>query len=58
VTVDLAQRLETPRILLLLNKVLPPFDPSAVAAQIGATYQVPVAGVLPLCSLWFIPLIP
>jgi MinD-like ATPase involved in chromosome partitioning or flagellar assembly len=48
VTVDLARRLETPRILLLLNKVLPPFDPEAVAAQISATYAVPVAGVLPL----------
>jgi len=48
VTVDLARRLETPRILLLLNKVLQPFDSDAVAAQIAATYGVPVAGVLPL----------
>jgi MinD-like ATPase involved in chromosome partitioning or flagellar assembly len=48
VTVDLARRLETPRILLLVNKVLPPFDAAAVSAQIGATYGVPVAGVIPL----------
>jgi septum site-determining protein MinD len=48
VTVDLARRLETPRILLLINKVLPPFDAAAVGAQIGSTYDVPVAGVLPL----------
>lgn len=50
VTVDLARRLETPRIRLLINKVLPPFDAAAVAAQIGSTYDVPVAGVLPLSS--------
>jgi MinD-like ATPase involved in chromosome partitioning or flagellar assembly len=48
VTVDLARRLETPRILLLINKVLPPFDAAAVGAQIGSTYGEPVAGVLPL----------
>jgi MinD-like ATPase involved in chromosome partitioning or flagellar assembly len=48
VTVDLARRLETPRIFLVLNKVLPPFDAAAVGAKIGATYDVPVAGVLPL----------
>ncbi|MGH7788651.1 MAG: MinD/ParA family ATP-binding protein [Candidatus Binatia bacterium] len=48
VTVDLARRLETPCIRLVLNKVLPPFDPKTVAAKISATYDVPVAGVLPL----------
>lgn len=48
VTIDLARRLETPRILLLVNKVLPPFDPAAVSAQIASTYGVPVAGAVPL----------
>lgn len=48
VTVDLARRLETPRIMLVVNKVLPPFDAGDVGAQIGSTYQVPVAGVVPL----------
>ena len=48
VTVDLARRLETPRIMLVVNKVLSPFDAAAVSAQIGASYDVPVAGVLPL----------
>jgi hypothetical protein len=48
VTIDLARRLETPRILLLVNKVLPPFDPAAVSAQIASTYGVPVAGAIPL----------
>jgi MinD-like ATPase involved in chromosome partitioning or flagellar assembly len=50
VTVDLARRLETPRILMVVNKVLPPFDAAAVGAKIGATYGVPVAGVLPLAE--------
>ena len=48
VTVDLARRLETPRILMVVNKVLSPFDDAAVKEKIGATYQVPVAGVIPL----------
>ncbi|MBX3024813.1 MinD/ParA family protein [bacterium] len=48
VTVDLAKRLETPRIMLVVNKVLPPIDTAAVTERIGASYGVPVAGVLPL----------
>jgi septum site-determining protein MinD len=48
VTVDLAQRLETPRIMLVVNKVLPPIDTEGVSATISKTYGVPVAGVLPL----------
>jgi len=48
VTVDLARRLETPHIVMIVNKVLPPFDAAAVTAQIGSAYGVPVAGVLPL----------
>lgn len=48
VTVDLAKRLETPRIMLVVNKVLPPIDTAAVKQRIGESYGVPVAGVLPL----------
>lgn len=48
VTVDLARRLETPRIMLVVNKVLPPIDTQAVSRRIGESYGVPVAGVLPL----------
>lgn len=48
VTVDLARRLETPQVVLLLNKVLKPFDAEALSAQLQATYKVPVAGILPL----------
>ncbi len=48
VTVDLARRLETPQVVLLLNKVLPPYDEEALDRQLNATYQVPLAGILPL----------
>ena len=48
VTVDLARRLETPQVLLLLNKVLEPFDPEPLAARLRESYGVPVAGILPL----------
>lgn len=48
VTVDLARRLETPRILLVVNKALPPYDAVALGARISTTYDVPVAGVIPL----------
>ncbi len=48
VTVDLARRLEVPRMLILVNKVLPSFDFEAVRARVQATYGVDVAGVLPL----------
>lgn len=48
VTVDLARRLETPHIMLVVNKVLPPIDTAAVKHRVGESYGVPVAGVLPL----------
>jgi len=48
VTVDLARRLETPKILLLLNKVLPPFDEAELGRTLQKSYGVPMAGVLPL----------
>ena len=50
VTVDLARRLEVPEMLLVVNKVLPVFDASAVRNQVEKTFGAPVAGVLPLCD--------
>jgi MinD-like ATPase involved in chromosome partitioning or flagellar assembly len=47
VTVDLARHLKTPRSLMIVNNVPPPFDPTAVAEQIGATDSVRGAGVGP-----------
>ena len=48
VTVDVARKLDVPKMLLVVNKVLSSFDFSAVRRQVEETYQVPVAGVLPL----------
>lgn len=48
VTVDVARKLAVPEILLVVNKVLPDYDPAAVGAEVERTYDLPVAGVLPL----------
>ncbi len=48
VTIDVAQRLDIPKMLLLVNKVLPTYDFKAVKKQVEETYGIPVAGVLPL----------
>jgi MinD-like ATPase involved in chromosome partitioning or flagellar assembly len=48
VTVDVARKLEVPNILLVVNKVLPEFDFDALRAEIERTYDLSVAGILPL----------
>jgi septum site-determining protein MinD len=48
VTVDVARKLEVPHLRLVVNKVLTRYDFAKVRADIAATYNVPVAGVLPL----------
>lgn len=48
VTVDVARKLEVPEILLVVNKVLPEYDFDEVRGEIEKTYDLPVAGMLPL----------
>ena len=48
VTVDVARKLEVPKMLLLVNKVLTSFDFEAMREQVSKTYSATVAGVLPL----------
>ncbi len=48
VTVDVARKLEVPHLRLVVNKALTRYDFAKVRADISATYNVPVAGVLPL----------
>lgn len=48
VTVNIARRLDVPRILLVLNKVLSRMDVNAMTRNAEETYGVPVAAVLPL----------
>jgi MinD-like ATPase involved in chromosome partitioning or flagellar assembly len=48
VTVDVARKLKVPKMLLVVNKVLPAFDFADLQKQVEATYNVSVAGILPL----------
>src|SRR6266511_2285264 len=48
VTVDVARRLEVSDLLLVVNKMLPDFDPATVRQQVEQAYSAPVVGILPL----------
>lgn len=50
VAVDIARELEVPKMLLVVNKALTKFDFEALRQKIQAAYNVPVAGVFPLCE--------
>ena len=47
VTVEVARKLDVPRMLLLVNKVPPAFDFAEVKARVEKTYNCEVAAVLP-----------
>ena len=47
VTVEVAQKLDVPRLLLIVNKVPAVFDMAEVKARVEQTYGCPVAAVLP-----------
>lgn len=48
VTLQVAQKLDTPRTALIVNKVLSKYDPEAVREQVSQKFKVPVAGVFPV----------
>lgn len=48
VTVDVARKLEVPRMLLMVNKALPALNFANLKQQVEATYGVTVAGIIPL----------
>lgn len=48
VTVDIARRLEVPKMLLMVNKALSSFDFKALKSEVENTYGAPVAAILPL----------
>lgn len=48
VTVDVARKLKVPKMLLVVNKALPAYDFADLQEQVEATYNVCVAGILPL----------
>ena len=47
VMVELARKLEVPRLALVVNMVMPGFDPEAVSSKVAATYGCEVIAVLP-----------
>src|SRR5262245_13366843 len=47
ITVKVAQSLQVPRMLLMINKTPPALDPAAVKARVEQVYGCLVAGVLP-----------
>jgi septum site-determining protein MinD len=47
ITVKVAQGLQVPRMLLVVNKTPPAFDPAAVKAKVEQAYGCEVAAVLP-----------
>ncbi len=48
VTIDVARKLDVPRLLVVLNKVLPTSDKDDLRRQVESTYDAPVAAVVPL----------
>ncbi|HIK44434.1 MAG TPA: AAA family ATPase, partial [Leptolyngbyaceae cyanobacterium M65_K2018_010] len=48
VTLQVANRLDTPKTRLVVNKVLSKYDPEAVRDQVSQKFQVPVIGVFPV----------
>lgn len=48
VAVDVARKLDVTKMVLVVNKALPDGDSDALERQVATTYDVPVAGVLPL----------
>jgi MinD-like ATPase involved in chromosome partitioning or flagellar assembly len=50
VMIDLAHKLRVPKILIVVNRVLQNADFEALRQQIQATYDTPVAGLLPNCD--------
>lgn len=47
VTVEVARRLEVPRMMLIINKLPSVFDSNEVKAKVEGIYNCPVAGVIP-----------
>jgi MinD-like ATPase involved in chromosome partitioning or flagellar assembly len=50
VVVEVAESLEVPKMLLVVNKVLPEIDVDSLRQQVENTYHQPVAGILPLST--------
>ena len=47
VTVDVARKLDVPKMVMVVNKIPQAFDLDDVRQRVEQTYKVPVAAVLP-----------
>ena len=47
---DVARKMNVPRALLVVNEALSTYDFDAIRQQMERIYNVPVAGILPLCK--------
>lgn len=50
VAVDVARKLEVPRMMLVVNKALPSLNFEVLRQQVEKTYNTNVAGILPVCE--------
>jgi MinD-like ATPase involved in chromosome partitioning or flagellar assembly len=50
VTLQVAQKLNTPKISLVVNKLLSKYNPEEVQKQVSEKFQVPVLGVFPVAE--------
>ena len=48
VTIDVARKLQVPKMLLVVNKVLPAYDFDALKTKMQNSYKTDVAGMIPL----------
>ena len=48
VTVDVARKLQVPKMMLVVNKVLSDYDFDALKTRVERSYQTDVAGIIPL----------
>ncbi|MCP4543865.1 MAG: MinD/ParA family protein [Chloroflexi bacterium] len=48
VTVDISRKLEVPHLYLVINKAISSYDFDDLRAQVEATYNAPVAAIIPL----------
>lgn len=53
VAVDVARKLNVPKMMLVLNKTLPSFNFDTLRHQLRKTYDTEVAGILPVCQEMF-----
>lgn len=53
VAVDVARKLEVPKMLLVVNKALPSLNFKELKQRVENTYEATVAGVLPICEEMF-----